>query len=503
MTRHMILVSSLVLAVIVVAAAPSAAADRSVLRVTRPSVVEVGRLPFGGELQRPVVEFDHARHTEALVAEGCDVCHRVDDEGFHPAFTAVEAADGRDALTDAYHDACIGCHQRRLDAGQQASGPVICGECHVRRPPAVTSRIAPAFDLSLHARHMEAYPDKCETCHHVWDEASQKLVYREDTEEACRNCHGEVAVDDTPSLADAVHRDCVGCHLERAGRAAEAGPVGCDGCHDPDQVAAIERLAEVPRLKRGQPDIAWVKSPGARLPVVPFNHALHEGQASSCSSCHHQRLKACADCHNPRPGADGGGVSLMDAHHDRRSSLSCAGCHRLAAERGDCAGCHLDTTVASLQRTGCAICHNGPDPRLEDPPPATDGALPPVTFEPLPSASDDLPEVLTIDVLADTYQGSSFPHLKIIRRFDEGIRTNPLATRFHSSPEAMCAGCHHHSPVGERPPRCGSCHGATAAPTSDAPSLMVAYHRQCLSCHQRLGLKAGCTDCHAEKEGIS
>ena len=156
MTRHMILVSSLVLAVIVVAAAPSAAADRSVLRVTRPSVVEVGRLPFGGELQRPVVEFDHARHTEALVAEGCDVCHRVDDEGFHPAFTAIEAADGRDALTDAYHDACIGCHQRRLDAGQQASGPVICGECHVRRPPAVTSRIAPAVDLSLHARHVEA-----------------------------------------------------------------------------------------------------------------------------------------------------------------------------------------------------------------------------------------------------------------------------------------------------------------------------------------------------------
>jgi len=31
----------------------------------------------------------------------------------------------------------------------------------------------------------------------------------------------------------------------------------------------------------------------------------------------------------------------------------------------------------------------------------------------------------------------------------------------------------------------------------------VAYHRQCMSCHQRLKIKDGCTDCHAAKEGQS
>jgi hypothetical protein len=74
---------------------------------------------------------------------------------------------------------------------------------------------------------------------------------------------------------------------------------------------------------------------------------------------------------------------------------------------------------------------------------------------------------------------------------------------FHGSAEAMCAGCHHHSPAGERPPKCSACHGDEAAATIDKPSLKVAFHRQCVSCHQKLEIKAGCTDCHAEKEGQS
>ena len=46
------------------------------------------------------------------------------------------------------------------------------------------------------------------------------------------------------------------------------------------------------------------------------------------------------------------------------------------------------------------------------------------------------------------------------------------------------------------PPPCASCHGDDNAAISDRPSLKVAYHRQCVSCHQRLELKVGCTDCH-------
>jgi hypothetical protein len=337
----------------------------------------------------------------------------------------------------------------------------------------------------------------------VWDEETEKLVYRENTEEACRSCHGTAAVERTLSLRDAVHQDCVACHLERAGRGVEGGPVNCEGCHDPAVAATIERLAEVPRLKRGQPDVGWVKGPGATLPLVAFDHMLHEHSAPSCSTCHHQRLTACADCHSLLPGTDGGGVSLEDAHHDRSSRLSCAGCHRRSAELADCGGCHHDTTVGSGRDAGCAVCHDGPRPTLEEPPPAVEGPRPPVELAALSGPSDSLPETVTIDVLADEYQASTIPHLKIIRRFDDGIRRNALASRFHGSAEAMCAGCHHHSPTGERPPRCAACHGGSAAPTSDAPSLKVAYHRQCLGCHQRLGIKAGCTDCHAAKEETS
>lgn len=503
MRRRKSVNSSLVLAVLVLAVAAAGAGEELTVRVTGPSVVAVSWPPCGGELQRPVVEFDHALHAKALQAEGCQACHRVDEAGLHPGLLEIADADDRDDLVDAYHDACIGCHQRRLDAGQRASGPVTCGECHVRRPPSVTSRVSLTFDLSLHARHMEAYPDKCDTCHHVWDEASQKLVYREDTEEACRACHGEVATGDTPSLAEAVHQKCVGCHLERSGRAVEAGPVVCEGCHEPVKVAAIETLAEVPRLKRGQPDIAWVKAPGAALPLVPFNHLLHERDAVSCSSCHHQRIKACADCHGLMTAADGGGVNLENAHHDWSSRLSCVGCHRRSAERADCGGCHQDTTVGRMRNAGCAVCHDGPRPPLEEPPPTPEGPRPSVGLAALPGPSDALPETVTIDALADEYQASSIPHLKIIRRFDDGVRRNALASRFHGSVEAMCAGCHHHSPIGERPPRCAACHGDSAAPIGDAPSLKVAYHRQCLGCHRRLGIKAGCTDCHAAKEETS
>jgi hypothetical protein len=215
-------------------------------------------------------------------------------------------------------------------------------------------------------------------------------------------------------------------------------------------------------------------------------------------------MKACADCHTLRPGKDSGGVILERAHHDRNSSLSCVGCHRVAASQDDCGGCHRDTTVAADSSRGCVTCHNGPRPVADEPPPALADGLPTATeLAALPAASDDLPEEVTIDILADVYQASKLPHLKIIQRFDGGIRDSSLARQFHGSTEAMCSGCHHHSPLGERPPKCSACHGDEAAATIDRPSLKVAYHRQCVTCHQRLNIKAGCTDCHAAKEGQS
>jgi len=500
MKRSTILVSSCCLLLLAAAVAPAVASSQASVRVIEPTIVEM-TFP-GGDLERPAIEFNHAAHVKALEVDGCNTCHTVEGAGFDPALKAVAGIEGTSALTDAYHDNCTGCHQRRSGEGL-ASGPVTCGECHVRHTPAVSAREPMAFDLSLHGRHAEAYPDDCAKCHHIWDEATQQLVHRENTEESCAACHSEPSRDGQPALRSAVHRKCVGCHLDRSERVEDTGPVSCKGCHDATVVAAIEKLDKVPRLKRGQPNSLWVKGPGATRALAGFNHEKHEQQAANCSTCHHNRMKACADCHTLRPSADGGGVILERAHHDKSSAKSCVGCHRVSATEGDCAGCHRDTTVAAGSQTGCVICHNGPRPQAEAPPAPADGTPVVEELAGLPIASDDLPEEVTIDLLTDEYEASKFPHLKIIRRFDEGIRASSLARQFHGSTEAMCAGCHHHSPAGERPPKCSACHGGDAAATVDKPSLKVAYHRQCVTCHQRLKIKAGCTDCHAAKEGQS
>ncbi|MFH0813890.1 MAG: cytochrome c3 family protein, partial [Pseudomonadota bacterium] len=49
-------------------------------------------------------------------------------------------------------------------------------------------------------------------------------------------------------------------------------------------------------------------------------------------------------------------------------------------------------------------------------------------------------------------------------------------------------------------PRCGSCH-KVSFDLEDLikPRLLAVYHLECLGCHEKMKLKQGCTDCHAEK----
>jgi len=87
-----------------------------------------------GKHQRPLVEFNHKNHAENKLdctrchhdfdayqnnrgGEGqtCDSCHKKKDE------------DGVLALKDAFHFQCRCCHEN------MKTGPVACGECHVRK----------------------------------------------------------------------------------------------------------------------------------------------------------------------------------------------------------------------------------------------------------------------------------------------------------------------------------------------------------------------------------
>ncbi len=479
-------------------------ADHGDERFVGSAVIEL-RLPEAmGALRRPAVEFDHAKHSKAL-EDDCQACHLVDDElGLIAKLKRRDDGSDADELMELYHRECIGCHQERED-----SGPVTCGECHVRQPAALSLRAPMKWDYSLHRRHVVAVADRdddsCEQCHHVHDDKTDKLEYRAGAEESCASCHGEADDGDNLSLRNAAHRNCINCHRQRADDKLETGPVNCEGCHDSTAQAGYERVDDPPRLLRAdpgrQPDQSWLSTPDGKSNLVAFDHAAHEARAPFCTSCHHDSLAACTDCHSLTGKPEGDGITVAQAYHRASAAQSCVGCHATKTAEPECAGCHSMLAKPPAE-AACARCHNGP------PAGTAPADMPPFPTEvvatALPPTSDDFPETVTIDGLAADYAASEFPHQKGVATLFAHINASPLATRFHGSTEALCSGCHHQSPIGVRPPPCRSCHTEEAEAGADKPGLRAAYHRQCISCHQQMAIKeVGCVDCHAvaTKEG--
>lgn len=466
-----------------------------------PSTV-VLRLADSASLRRPAVPFDHGRHTTALGQESCETCHQRDGSGKVSFGPIVRDSLVGDEGMNAYHDACTRCHEDRSKEGKSA-GPVTCGGCHaLRGGGSISTRAEIRFDYALHHRHEAAEHGACKRCHHVYDEKSQKLVYEKGKESACRTCHGAKDEGKKPSLRRASHAACVSCHEGHAAKGEKAGPTRCEGCHDAQRLATTGPMNNVPRLERGQPNWTWLRADGATTALVAFNHEGHEKVTRSCSSCHHESLRACKDCHTLDGKSEGGFVTLEQAYHRPSSTHSCVGCHREQTQQTNCAGCHHAPPEGDGE-SSCKRCHTGPPGNtVADalPPPNH----PPAQLEELPPASDDFPEQISLEHMpGGTYGPASFPHRRIVQRLDQAVRHSRLATQLHGRLETLCAGCHHHTPLGSRPPKCSTCHAAKGAPTQDRPGLRAAYHRQCVTCHQQMEIKAGCTDCHAEasKEG--
>jgi hypothetical protein len=453
-----------------------------------------------GVPQRPVVEFQHDVHADALAREGCKTCHEFDQkQRLIPRLAPADAMAEADTFMNFYHDKCTGCHQQQLEEGEK-TGPVTCGECHIERLVAEASARSPMkFDYSLHYRHVRAEGEKCQACHHIYDEAKRELVYVKDTEDSCSACHGEQDTKDETSLRTAVHTDCVSCHMQRKDQGKKHGPELCVGCHAAPVQNEYERIEDPPRLVRGQPDTTWIAAPGAKSNLVAFDHRLHESQVVFCSACHHQTLKPCKECHTLTGDKLGEGITLEAAYHEADSEHSCVGCHRKEAGHKDCAGCHAGRSSVLGERA-CSVCHKGPPPRPGKKLPPV--PLAEVELDALPEVSDDFPDVIKIDVLADKYQPSEFPHKQIVAYLDRAVRKSFLAGRFHQNTAALCAGCHHQAPLGARPAPCKSCHDQKGVVADDKPNLFTAYHRQCLGCHieMRLDKARDCTGCHASKE---
>ena len=459
----------------------------------------------GSEKQRPDVQFDHAAHEKALEGK-CEPCHQAGEQGFVPSFKDTEQLEDKDARAELFHNACMGCHKKDAAAGKEA-GPRTCAGCHRRRPPAKSSWKALRFDSSLHARHVVATggEKECKTCHEE-KKPEGKL-------------HGP---------KDKIHGKCISCHLDHKGAGDATGPVNCAGCHDGTEQSKHEKLASPPRLMAEQKDHFWIQTKGARAKPVAFNHKTHEAAAPFCTSCHHENVQACGKCHassSNKPTKEGGFVSLEDASHNPGSRHSCVGCHqKTATASSKCKGCHLQLPVTRVGKE-CNTCHTGTTKDAPLPDAVVAAALPPT--------SDDFPATVKIGGLANKYAPSDFdcaplrrqnltsapdtagctsptmfPHRKVVAALFKGANASALARAFHGDAATLCAGCHHEPGASGKErtgtPPCKSCHGPKAHPSKDQPGLTAAYHRQCLGCHQKMGLKqTGCTDCHAKKEEVS
>lgn len=371
------------------------------------------------------------------------------------------------------------------------------------------------LDKSLHYRHSTALEDKCEQCHHEYDEKSKKLFYAKGKEGSCRYCHREETEDNRISMELASHQSCIDCHRERASKKESAGPIQCKGCHEPDLQQQIKMVKDVPRLDRNQPDVVLISAElegknkpetSAEMNPVPFDHQAHEGYKDTCLVCHHEDLNACNSCHNLAGSKEGGDIKLEEAMHRLGNEQSCLGCHEIEQRQRECAGCHASMDKGLQNETAsCLKCHSDPVPgskvasnnpelvarRLLDSRRAVTGTY----------SNADIPEKVIIESLAKEYGAVELPHRKIVQTLVQNIKESKLANYFHTDKGTLCQGCHHNSPISKKPPRCVSCHSKPFDEKNPLrPGLKAAYHLQCMGCHDEMGIEqpqsTECTDCH-------
>ncbi|MEJ2722076.1 MAG: cytochrome c3 family protein, partial [bacterium] len=282
--------------------------------------------------------------------------------------------------------------------------------------------------------------------------------------------------------------------------------------HDPQRQAAIKVIENPPRLERGQPDFVLLSAPPAdlkssKLNTVPFSHINHEKATTTCRGCHHETLARCTDCHTLWGDEKGSEVTLQQAMHNMTSRHSCVGCHNTHKTDIGCAGCHDLMEQARLSEHACNICHAGP------PPPKLEKVKSLYTsmdqFQPKPAdvkltfTADEIPDTVTIGVLAKEYPPVKMPHGLITRKLSAYIAASRIATHFHGREDVVCEGCHHHGSIGRQPALCENCH---REPFNEndlfRPGLYGAYHQRCIGCHVSMDIQnpSDCKVCHKEGE---
>lgn len=487
--------------------------DLSVKEQARSDLIFIDSMKQYGNLERPVVPFPHDIHTEALKKQDkdCSACHLQDNNRMSLKFKHTAEMNKKDKM-DLFHSACIGCHNDTA-AARLTTGPRECGGCHLKTETP-SSRTPMQFDKSLHFRHSRAQDNKCDACHHEYSEKEKKLVYVKGKEGSCRYCHTDNADKKILPMPAASHVACIDCHRKTIEQKKKSGPVTCHGCHDSATQKQYEKIKEVPRFDRNQPDQIFIKKgkedKDGRMGRVAFDHLAHEAANDTCIQCHHKNLDACSSCHTIRGDKKGNWVKLEQAMHKVENQSGCMGCHRSRQQAIECSGCHASPrNIGTMDVAACQSCHQSTLSKADEKDPSVYSHEAAGRFlknrVPITRtyADKDIPDKVMIDHLSDQYKPVEMPHRKIVHALTEGIKDDRLAGYFHKSEDTICRGCHHNSPASLQPPKCISCHGIQTAENNrvSRPNLMGAYHLQCMECHRNMGLTklAGCTRCHEKK----
>jgi hypothetical protein len=486
----------------------------------RADVIKINSMAAFGRLEKSPVGFLHDAHTKALAPKNldCTACHLTKNNRIYPKFKRFEDTDKTEVM-NIYHKACIGCHGE-MNLAKEPSGPLDCGGCHQEQVTVISSWRPIGMDKSLHYRHSKAQDNKCEQCHHEYDENTKKLFYAKGKEGTCRYCHGEKTEENRISMRLASHFACIDCHRREIAKNESAGPYSCNGCHEPEEQKLIETVKDVPRMKLNQPDYVFVKTfashnqksdPATSMNLVPFNHKAHEAYNDSCRVCHHAALSDCVQCHSREGSKEGANVMLQQAMHRLNVNQSCMGCHEAKLIDQNCAGCHTSFEKKRQQGTdSCGNCHMVPPSRItHELQPAEQKMMAAEALEAREAVTvtyddQEIPETVAINALMDQYEAVKLPHRKIVNTLFNNIKNNKLANYFHHEKGTICQGCHHNSPAAKKPPTCGSCHGRPFNEKDPfKPGLMAAYHRQCMECHKAMEIKkpvsTNCTACHQKR----
>ncbi len=489
----------------------------------KPDIITFDTVEVFGKLEKPKAVFLHDKHTDALEKKNkdCMACHKHENGRMSQKFMRLKDTT-REELTKIYCDNCTKCHSDIISAGEKA-GPVKCDDCHKDRPLIQSSRVPMGFDKSLHFRHYRAQENKCDRCHHEYDKKSQKLFYAEGKEGTCRYCHKEKPEPDAAekvfSMRFVSHLACIDCHQKTQAKQMDAGPLRCAGCHDANEQLKIEKLKNVPRLKRGQPDNVIIntgdkKGRIARMNQVPFDHKSHEEYNDTCRVCHLASLESCATCHSlagsKKVTKNGTDITLETAFHKRGHQSSCTGCHESKQRDKNCAGCHAFMSKTRKQEsTACLRCHMIPLPERTGELSTSNAArmarlMPQLwkeTFGPIYKV--DVPKTVVLKDLVNQYEAVEYPHRKVFDAMVKKLDDSKLAQYFHYEDRILCLGCHHNTPAAGKPPRCSNCHDRTFNENKlFRPGIMGSFHQQCIGCHQKMGIEkyTGCTSCHKERK---